>query len=168
MFATRLQACAEQGGRDALHLWHCLIFDCIFFKHCRQPHSAAPLQLAATAVVLDPSTQQQGTFNGELALGTETIVGEPWAQCSCAQPRCCWRWHPGARQPANTPAPGLGINPLPPSSKQDRQSTRSSRSLQGHKEVKTPPGLLSKPQLLQMPDAPPGTPGHAPECPQPS
>ena len=152
-------------------LWHCLIFDCIFFKHRRQPHSAAPLQLAATAVVSDPGTQRQGTFNGILALGTEGITREPQPRAVpsvrfCAQPTCCKRWHPGTCQPANTSAPGLGINPLPHGSKRDGQSTRSSRSLQGHKEAKTPPGVLPEPQLLQMPDPSPSPPGHAPGCPQ--
>lgn len=37
-------------------LWHCLIFDCIFFKHHRQLRSAASLQLAATVVVSNPGT----------------------------------------------------------------------------------------------------------------
>lgn len=149
-------------------LWHCLIFDCIFFKHRRQPHSAAPLQLATTAVVSDPSTQRQGTFNGELAMVAEGIRREPQphAPCSCAQPLCCKTWHPGTRQPENTLAPGLGVNPLPHGSERDGQDTRSSRSLQGHKEAKTPtwgaPLSFNSPKCLTLPQAPLG---HAPGCP---
>lgn len=140
-------------------LWHCLIFDCIFFKHHQQLCSAPSLQLAVTVVVSNPGTWQQATFNGKLALGTRAQRQNhgPGALHSYCQPMCCKRWHPGIHQPANTPAPGLSPYLLPHGSEPDGQSTRNSKSLQSHKEAKTLPGVLPEPQLpkyLTLPNLP--------------